>query len=246
MERAQEVADGRITLRTMGDALKAKAVNIAQHANTHDAKEWFKAKVAGVTSWAAKPGIEQAEDVAEQAGDVMVPHPASVAAAIVTGGLGRGALRLADEAAGVGKLSKTARSAAKVQESLAEHLSPAVRPTAGSDARVPGRHGAFRQAKRDAGIPSHQHPEKITKTAMTDRWNNKIFDEHGKEIYTREYEFSRPGQKSVIIQEHSAGHKYGQGGIGDQGPHFNIRPVDKVRTGKVAGTKEHYSFNRGP
>lgn len=133
---------------------KAKALNIAQHANTHDAKEWLKAKVAGVTSWAAKPGIEQAKDVAEQAGDVMVPHPASLAVSIVTGGLGRGALRLADEAADVGKLSKTARSAAKVRESLAEHLSPAVRPKAGSTARIPGRHGAFRQAKRDAGIPS--------------------------------------------------------------------------------------------
>lgn len=114
----------------------------------------MKAKFAGVTSWAAKPGIEQAKDVAEQAGDVMVPHPASLAVSIVTGGLGRGALPLADEAADVGKLSKTARSAAKVRESLAEHLSPAVRPKAGSTARIPGRHGAFRQAKRDAGIPS--------------------------------------------------------------------------------------------
>ena len=156
VDKMQEIHDGKVTLRTMGEALKAKAINIAQHANTHDAKEWFKAKVAGVKAWGGKPGIEQAEDVGEQLGDALVPDPVAVVGAVVTGGIGRGALRIADEAADIGKLGKAARKTAKVQEGIADHLVPAVRPSPSLDARLPGRRGAFRQAKRDAGIPSHQ------------------------------------------------------------------------------------------
>ncbi|MDF3202092.1 HNH/endonuclease VII fold putative polymorphic toxin [Pseudomonas sp. 1912-s] len=28
----------------------------------------------------------------------------------------------------------------------------------------------------------------------------------------------------------------------DQGAHFNLRPIEKPRNGKVPGAKEHYSF----
>ncbi|PSV59404.1 hypothetical protein CTT35_15410 [Photobacterium damselae] len=32
----------------------------------------------------------------------------------------------------------------------------------------------------------------------------------------------------MVIQDHGAGHNFGQGGIGDQGPHFNIRPIENT------------------
>ncbi|WP_374019573.1 HNH/endonuclease VII fold putative polymorphic toxin [Paenibacillus thiaminolyticus] len=28
------------------------------------------------------------------------------------------------------------------------------------------------------------------------------------------------------------------------GPHFNVRPTDNTRIGKVPGTKEHYPFKK--
>jgi hypothetical protein len=59
---------------------------------------------------------------------------------------------------------------------------------------------------------------------------------------TREYVFTRPDNSQVIIQDHSAGHRFGQGGVGDQGPHFNVRPPENTRTGRVPGTSEHYPF----
>ncbi|MNE81051.1 hypothetical protein D3C80_1776730 [compost metagenome] len=49
----------------------------------------------------------------------------------------------------------------------------------------------------------------------------------------------------IILQDHTAGHKFGaKNNEGDQGAHFNVRPVDDVRHGKVKGTKEHYPFGR--
>ncbi|WP_199251859.1 HNH/endonuclease VII fold putative polymorphic toxin [Photobacterium damselae] len=47
----------------------------------------------------------------------------------------------------------------------------------------------------------------------------------------------------MVIQDHGAGHNFGQGGIGDQGPHFNIRPIENTRTGTVSGTLKHYPFD---
>ncbi|UTR16979.1 HNH/endonuclease VII fold putative polymorphic toxin [Salipaludibacillus sp. LMS25] len=41
------------------------------------------------------------------------------------------------------------------------------------------------------------------------------------------------------MQNHSAGHQKGS-----HGPHFNVRPIDNTRTGKVPGTKEHYPFKK--
>jgi len=141
VDKAQEVHDGKVTLRTLGEALKAKAINIAQHANTHDAKEWFKAKVAGVKAWGGKPGIEQAEDVGEQIGDALVPDPVAVAATVVTGGIGRGGLRVAEEAADIGKLGKKARKAARLEQKAAERAVPAGKATAGAVERL-GYHPA--------------------------------------------------------------------------------------------------------
>jgi len=63
-----------------------------------------------------------------------------------------------------------------------------------------------------------------------------------KPVWTREYQFTRADGTKVIIQDHSAGHVFGQGGIGDQGAHFNGRPFENTRTGKVIGTREYYSY----
>ena len=29
---------------------------------------------------------------------------------------------------------------------------------------------------------------------------------------------------------------------GEQGPHYNVRPIENTRTGSVANTQDHYSF----
>ncbi|WP_258953907.1 HNH/endonuclease VII fold putative polymorphic toxin, partial [Yersinia similis] len=110
------------------------------------------------------------------------------------------------------------------------------------------RNAAFRGAKRDAGIPINQHPDKIDKIPLTDMNGKRIFDFNRKPIETREYHFTHPDGSKVVIQEHSAGHIYGpQGTPGNQGPHFNIRPFDPEtragsRNGKIPGTFEHYEY----
>ncbi|WP_116137798.1 HNH/endonuclease VII fold putative polymorphic toxin [Trinickia diaoshuihuensis] len=43
----------------------------------------------------------------------------------------------------------------------------------------------------------------------------------------------------VLIQDHSAGHRFGEGGIGDQRPHLSAQPCGNPRTGKVPGTRPH-------
>ncbi|PGX09256.1 HNH/endonuclease VII fold putative polymorphic toxin [Bacillus sp. AFS033286] len=104
------------------------------------------------------------------------------------------------------------------------------------------RKGAFNEAKSDAGIPKVQQPEKIERVPMRTadhEGGHVIKDSNGKVIYTKEYHFTNKDGKKVIIQDHSAGHSKG-----GQGPHFNVRPADKPRTGKFEGTQEHYPFNK--
>jgi uncharacterized protein RhaS with RHS repeats len=101
------------------------------------------------------------------------------------------------------------------------------------------RREAFREAKRDAGIPNSQHPEGVRKVPMTDMNGRAVLGPDGKPIITREYEFTRSDGSRIIIQDHAAGHA-----IGDSGPHFNIRPVEFPRNGNVEGTKPHYNFRK--
>ena len=114
------------------------------------------------------------------------------------------------------------------------------------------RKEAFRSAKRDAGIPILQHPDKIKdpytgqlkqyrRVKMTDRNGSAILNDKGKPIWTREYQNTRHDGSKVIIQDHSAGHNF-LDGVGNQGSHFNIRPIENTRTGKLAGTLEHYNY----
>ena len=106
----------------------------------------------------------------------------------------------------------------------------------------PGRGGAFAEAKRDAGIPVSQQPDSVSRVPMTDMNGKVVLGENGKPIMTREYLFTRGDGSKIIIQDHSAGHYFGEGGRGDQGPHFNVRPANDPRGGVVPGTRGHYEF----
>ncbi|WP_082927870.1 HNH/endonuclease VII fold putative polymorphic toxin [Paenibacillus oryzisoli] len=104
------------------------------------------------------------------------------------------------------------------------------------------RNGALNQAKRDAGIPRSQQPEAVNRVDMRlaqHEGGHVIKDSNGKVISTREYVCTNKDGKKIVIQDHSAGHQKG-----GQGPHFNVRPADNTRTGKVPGTMEHYPFNK--
>lgn len=123
-----------------------------------------------------------------------------------------------------------------------------------SDLPEVSRNGAFRQAKSDAGIPRAQQPDIVYdpitgRTSqykymkMTDRNNETLLDEFGKPILTREYQFTRADSSHIIIQDHSAGHRFfAPGNIGDQKAHLNSRPISNRRTGKLPGTKDHFYF----
>lgn len=104
------------------------------------------------------------------------------------------------------------------------------------------RRGAFKEAKRDAGIPVVQQPFDVKTEPMrtaAHEGGHVIKDKQGNVIYTREYYFKNNKGETIIIQDHSAGHEKG-----GQGPHFNVRPSDNPRTGSIDGTKDHYEFNK--
>ncbi|NUU69217.1 type IV secretion protein Rhs, partial [Enterobacteriaceae bacterium BIT-l23] len=103
------------------------------------------------------------------------------------------------------------------------------------------RRDAFRQAKRDAGIPMRQQPSAITRPDLLDGSGKKILDDKGLPVKTRQYEFTDENGKTVFIQEHSLGHAKATIGHGFE-PHFNIRPPENINTGSVPGTHGHYNF----
>ena len=116
------------------------------------------------------------------------------------------------------------------------------------------RNGAFKQAKLEAGIPRTQQPDPIYDpitgetgqykyARMTSKNSESILNNEGKPIMTREYQFTRADGSKIIIQDHSAGHKFfAPGNIGDQPAHLNLRPIEKIRTGKVSGARDHFYF----
>ncbi|HNN97410.1 MAG TPA: hypothetical protein PKI03_34315 [Pseudomonadota bacterium] len=127
VQTAENVAEGKITLTTIKGTLRAKAQYLAEHATLGEAQRWVREEVEEIKKWKDKSAIEQGEDVARGAGDAMIPHPATVAATVVTGGIGRGVLRAGEgleEVAQVGKqlgaAGKQAAHAAKAAQH-AEH-----------------------------------------------------------------------------------------------------------------------------
>ncbi|NTY35600.1 HNH/endonuclease VII fold putative polymorphic toxin [Burkholderia diffusa] len=77
---------------------------------------------------------------------------------------------------------------------------------------------------------------------MTSADGSPVIGKNNQPIWTREYQFTRSDGSVVLIQDHGAGHYFGEGGVGDQGPHFSVRPCENPRTGKVAGMQAHYPF----
>ncbi|WP_413227033.1 RHS repeat-associated core domain-containing protein [Dickeya parazeae] len=111
------------------------------------------------------------------------------------------------------------------------------------------RRDAFRQAKRDAGIPMGQQPRSVTRPDLLDGNGNVMLDKNGLPIKTRQYEFLNNKGEKIFIQEHSLGHTKATPLHGAD-PHFNVRPSDPI-TGVALDTKTppgvhgHYNFLRG-
>ncbi|WP_333778526.1 HNH/endonuclease VII fold putative polymorphic toxin, partial [Streptomyces sp. IBSBF 3136] len=121
-------------------------------------------------------------------------------------------------------------------------LAPEGCPEDPSHKHSSSRNAAFREAKRDLGLPMSQQPDEIRMVPMTDRTGQQVMDDSFNPVMTREYVYTRSDGSRVIIQDHGYGHYYGEGGVGDQGPHFNVRPWENPRTGKVPGTAQHYEY----
>ncbi len=106
------------------------------------------------------------------------------------------------------------------------------------------RAAAFSRAKIDAGIPRRQQCDSVRRVVMTDKFGQTVKDSSNQPIMTREYTYTRADGSKIVIQDHSAGHSFGNGdGAGDVGPHFNVRPVEDLRHGVVPGTLPHYPFS---
>jgi HNH/Endo VII superfamily nuclease toxins/Ricin-type beta-trefoil lectin domain len=106
------------------------------------------------------------------------------------------------------------------------------------------RGGAFQKAKRDAGITRASKPSKMYREDLLDNGNKII--ENGQPVQSRVFEYKKPTGQKVYIQEHSRGHNFG--GVGDQKPHFNLRPESPSNpgkanpTGSISGGEDHYYF----
>ena len=144
---------------------------------------------------------------------------------------------------------KEATTIVKLVDSGKDATKAVKRADDAKDVVTVSRKGALNEAKRDLGIPKSQHPnidattgKQYGKVPMTDKSGKAILDNKGKPITTREYTYTTPDGKKVIIQDHGAGHQY-PNGKGNQEAHFNVRPPENTRTGKVSGTQEHYPFN---
>ena len=78
-----------------------------------------------------------------------------------------------------------------------------------------GRSGAFRQAKRDAGIPVSQQPVEVLPNV----------DRRGVPQPGRQYVYELPapggGTRRVTIRDDAAGHVYIDDPFQNRGPHFN-------------------------
>ncbi|WP_422399004.1 RHS repeat-associated core domain-containing protein [Xenorhabdus griffiniae] len=113
----------------------------------------------------------------------------------------------------------------------------------------PSRRDAFRQAKRDAGIPNSQKPFEISRVDLGDGYGGVVRNPNGTPVTTRQYHFKDQKGNTIIIQEHSRGHAKATPLHGAE-PHFNVRPIDKISgkildTGSVEGTHGHYNFPLG-
>ena len=103
------------------------------------------------------------------------------------------------------------------------------------------RHGAMNDAKRDAGVPTSQQPQKQETVPLTGSDGKQVVVD-GKPQTTREYTHTTGSGETVVIQDHSQGHTFPDGG--SVGPHLNVRPANDTRHGTVEGTQPHYPYDK--
>ncbi|HZZ80442.1 MAG TPA: RHS repeat-associated core domain-containing protein [Gemmataceae bacterium] len=104
------------------------------------------------------------------------------------------------------------------------------------------RRASLRDIRRQLGIPMSQQPISQKMVPLTDSTGARILGDDKQPIMTRELTY-RVNGNNVIIQDHSAGHFFGEEGVGDQPSHHNVRPEDRPRTGSVDGMSDHYYFD---
>ena len=200
---------------------------------------------ASMTAWNGDSGIS-AQQLATIRGSWHHQQSANLSEALADVAIGEGAgmvLRATGRAA-----SATARAFGPTLDNMAfnamDRLGLVMRvvPDGPGATGGMGANGAFNAVKRDLGIPRVQQPEAVKLVPMTDSNGQRILNASRQPIMTREYTYTRADGSRVVIQNHSAGHQFGQGGVGDQRAHFNVRPIENTRTGKVPGTLDHYPF----
>ncbi len=108
------------------------------------------------------------------------------------------------------------------------------------------RRDAFRQAKRDMGIPNSQQPCKVSRVELGDGNGGFVRDASGVPVETRQYHYKNKSGAAVVIQEHSLGHAKATPLHGAE-PHFNVRPTDSgtgeiLNTSTASGAHGHYNF----
>jgi hypothetical protein len=138
----------------------------------------------------------------------IVADGAAIAVPFVPGGVsavikaGRVGAKAADKVVDLARVADKAGDAKKVAGAKPPNLSP---PGA-------GRHGAFREAKRQNGIPVSQQPSRVSPN----------LDKRGNPQPGRTYEFDKgPGKDPTRIRDDAAGHDYGPVDPQNRGPHFN-------------------------
>jgi hypothetical protein len=106
---------------------------------------------------------------------------------------------------------------------------------------------SFHTAKKDLGVPVSQQPSKTYSEPYLDANKNRIIKD-GKTLESNVYEYKKQNNQKVYIQDHYKGHDYG--GVGDQDPHFNVRPEDPSNpgkpksTGNLPGSQDHYYYKK--
>ncbi len=207
--------------------------------------EYASKKLDETKAFMAQSPEEQGYQVGHKAGETAVSTAAGSTVAKVAGELASlaGAAKLSGKAGGVhaevtGKTLPTSEANA----------------TVGAQGAV-SKNAAFRQAKRDAGIPVSAQPVRTTKVEdyLDPLTDVAIKNEKGVPVKVKVYTYQTTAKtgvnsatkeipKEIVIQEHQLGHYYGPGESGNQSPHFNVRPLEKPKNGKVEGTNEHYYF----
>ncbi|MGX0936864.1 HNH/endonuclease VII fold putative polymorphic toxin [Cupriavidus metallidurans] len=87
-----------------------------------------------------------------------------------------------------------------------------------------------------------QQPINQKMVPLTNSSGNWLLGDNNKPVMTRELTY-QVGGENVVIQDHSAGHAFGKGGVGDQPSHHNVRPDENTRTGSIQGMADHYYFD---